>query len=266
MSTLHNAPDQALRVFDARGARIQYECGGEPVSSAKFVMVWAHGWGQTRAAMRALSQSVRGAAHVLIDFPGFGGTAPPQDVWGTGDYADACAAMLREIAPGKTIVWAGHSFGGRVGIQLAARHQGLLAGLVLIAAAGLKRKRPPLQALQLWARVRVFKLMKALFPARAEKMRAQMGSADYRNAGAMRPIFVKTVNEDLADAAKQVACPVLLVYGARDTETPAEYGERYQRLMPNAELSIIPNNDHYSVLGEGRHVVAKRLAGFLEKL
>src|SRR5579875_2176145 len=99
-------------------------------------LVWGHGWGQSGAALLPLAEALKAfASSSLIDFPGFGKSANPPETWGTADYADAVAAWLPTITREK-IVWLGHSFGGRVGIQLAARHPQLVKGLVLIASAG----------------------------------------------------------------------------------------------------------------------------------
>jgi pimeloyl-ACP methyl ester carboxylesterase len=99
-----------------------------------------------------------------------------------------------------------------------------------------------------------------------EALAARFGSADYRNAGAMRPIFVKVVREDLSGAAGRVTCPVLLLYGAQDSETPPEFGQRYAKLMTDARYFELPGQDHYTVLGDGRHQVLHRLKEFLDSL
>ena len=98
-----------------------------------------------------------------------------------------------------------------------------------------------------------------------EPLRMKFGSADYRNAGPLRPILVKVVNEDLSEVAAQVRCPTLLVYGQDDTETPPELGKRLADLIPRAELSVLPHQDHYSLLGDGRHLVLKRLQDFVQR-
>ncbi|MCD8497675.1 MAG: alpha/beta hydrolase [Alphaproteobacteria bacterium] len=109
------------------------------------VILWAHGWGHSHEAFMPLAESlVRLGKHVLIDFPGFGQSPKPDADWATEDYADAMAAWIKEQGIGP-VIWVGHSFGGRVGIQLAARHPDLIKAMCLIAGAGLKRKRPPLK-------------------------------------------------------------------------------------------------------------------------
>lgn len=231
------------------------------------VVLWAHGWGQSHAAFLPLAESLsRSGRHVLIDCPGFGQSPVPPGIWGTEDYADALAAFLKTIIK-KPVIWAGHSFGCRVGIQLAAKYPDLVSGLVLIAAAGMPRKRPAHIRLYWKARIALFKFLKKLIPEGPGRDRLYriFGSKDYQSAGALRHIFVKVVNENLTETAAHIACPVLLVYGIHDTETPPELGERYNRLIKNSELVTLDGQDHYSVLGAGRHQVAPLIKRFIER-
>lgn len=205
--------------------------------------------------------------HVVIDFPGFGASPVPQEIWGTEDYADAVAALIRANTK-ESIIWVGHSFGCRVGIQLAARHPDLIAGLFLISAAGLARKRSLWNRLYFGARIKLFKILKALIPfgISREWLYSKFGSADYKNAGPLREIFVKVVNEDLSRIATDLRCKVSLVYGSKDTETPPEMGERLSKLIPNSELYVLDGHDHYSILMSGKHKVLQKLNAFIKEV
>ena len=164
-------------------------------------------------------------------------------------------------------IWIGHSFGGRVGIQLAARRPDLVTRLVLIAAAGLQRRRSLMERTRIATKIRTFKALKRLAPVTGmdvDKLRERFGSSDYKAAGDMRDTLTKVVSEDLTDIAAQISCPTRLLYGELDTETPPEIGQRLAAIIPEAELSVLPGQDHYTVLGEGRHQVAKRIRDFLE--
>lgn len=231
------------------------------------LIIWAHGWGQNRNAFLKIVEPFKERArHILLDLPGFGQSPPPPDNWGTEDYARAVALWLKKNnAP--PIIWVGHSFGCRVGIRLAALYPERIANLCLIAGAGLKRKRPLHKKIYFFLRIRLFKLLKHLLPAGnlKDRVMAYFGSADYKNAGAMKTIFIRTVNEDLSTIAPQVKCPVTLIYGENDTETPPEFGQRYARLMPDAKFVVLNGQDHYSVLSEGRHPVVKILDQLITK-
>ncbi len=254
-----------MQSFHSNGAQFSYLRLDEAGPDAP-VIVWAHGWGQNHAAFLPMMETLRKTAtHILLDFPGFGESPPPPEHWGTEEYADAVAAWLKDqgFPP---VIWVGHSFGCRVGIRLASKYPERVKALCLIAAAGLKRKRPPLQRLYFYLRIKLFKALKVFLPQgeMREKVLSKFGSADYKKAGPMRAIFIRTVNEDLSENARAVRCPVRLVFGANDTETPPEFGTRYQALMPDAQLLILDGLDHYSVLTNGRHQAVKVVSDLLK--
>jgi pimeloyl-ACP methyl ester carboxylesterase len=232
------------------------------------LLIWGHGWGHTHRALLPLAESMRRVAPlVLVDFPGFGESPMPPGPWGTEDYADAMAEWLATLPAGRR-VWVGHSFGSRVGLQLAARHPELVQGLFLIAAAGLPRQRSPAARIRFAARRWAFRIARSLTPEgpARDRLRERFGSADYRQAGAMRPVLVKAVSENLSEPARAVRCPTVLLYGEHDRETPPDIGERLQRLIPDAQLHVLRGFDHWNVLTEGQHQVTHRLSEFLERL
>jgi pimeloyl-ACP methyl ester carboxylesterase len=232
------------------------------------LLVWGHGWGHTHGALLPLAESLRRiASSVLVDFPGFGESPLPPGAWATENYADATAEWLATLPAGRR-VWIGHSFGSRVGLQLAARHPETVQGLFLIAAAGLPPQRSPAARIRFAARRWAFRIARSLTPEgpARDRLRDRFGSADYRQAGAMRPILVKAVSENLSEAARAVRCPVVLVYGEHDRETPPDIGERLQHLIPDAQLHVLRGFDHWNVLTEGQHQVTHRLSEFLKRL
>lgn len=234
----------------------------------KPVVLWAHGWGQDHTAFsNIISPLERIAKHISLDFPGFGQSPAPSETWGTQDYADAIASWMRDqnMPP---VLWVGHSFGCRVGLQMATRHPDLIRGLCLIAGAGLKRKRPLHKKIYFYCRIKLFKLLKRFLPngLLKDKIITAFGSSDYRNAGTMRHIFVRVVNEDLTEEAQNVTCPTILIYGSHDTETPPEFGTRFSQLIKGSKLHLLEGQDHYSVLQGGRHPVIKIINDFIGTL
>lgn len=239
--------------------------------TAPIRVVWAHGWGQSHHAFLRMAETLGSSScHILLDLPGFGASSPPPAAWGTEDYADDAATLLRSLPPfnGPT-VWIGHSFGCRVGIQIAARHKGLIQGLCLIAGAGLPRRRGFFENLSLKARIYSFKIAKffwTLLGRDVEELRRKFGSADYRAAGVLRDIFIKVVREDLSEIAKTISCPTLLIYGEKDSETPPEIGQRLNDLIPGSRLVILEGQDHYSLLADGRHQTLKHVQNFMKEI
>jgi pimeloyl-ACP methyl ester carboxylesterase len=244
-----------------------YRVGGAAPSGAA-ELVWAHGWGHTHQALLPLAQAMRPAADSwLIDLPGFGASPIPPFAWGTEDYADAMAEWLATLPTGRKI-WVGYSFGCRVGLQLAARHPAAVDGLFLIAAAGLPPHRSLASKAKRLPKRIAFRVMRRLTPEgpARDRLRERYGSSDYRNAGAMRPVLVKAVNENLSDVARAVRCPVVIVHGEADTESPPEIAERFHALIPNSRLHLLRGFDHYTILTDGRHQVTHLLGDLLRGL
>jgi pimeloyl-ACP methyl ester carboxylesterase len=231
-------------------------------------LVWAHGWGHSHAALTPLAEAMRPHADSrLVDLPGFGASPLPPGPWSTADYADAIAAWLVGL-PERKRVWVGHSFGCRVGIQLASRHPDAVAALFLIAAAGLPPHRSLAARLRRMPRRLAFRTLRAVTPEgpARDRLRERFGSSDYRNAGAMRPVLVKAVNDDLSEPARRIRLPVVLVHGEQDSESPPEIAIRLRALIPGARLHLLRGFDHLSIIGDGRHQVAHLLGELLETL
>jgi pimeloyl-ACP methyl ester carboxylesterase len=251
---------------DVRGAEMAvFHLDGNARASAP-LLVWAHGWGHTHANLLPLAEAMQSSGRsALVDLPGFGASPLPPEAWGTAEYADACAEWLTSLPSGRRI-WIAHSFGCRVGLQLAARHPETIDGLFLIAAAGLQPHRSLRARLRFASRRWAFRTLRSLVPEgpARERLRQCFGSADYARAGPLRPILSKTVAENLSEVAERVRCPSVLVYGEQDRETPPEMGERLRSLIPDAQLYVLRGFDHWNVLTEGRHQVVHRLAEFVE--
>ena len=231
-------------------------------------VIWAHGWGHSHASLLPLAQAMRQRADSwLVDLPGFGVSPLPPGPWGTEDYADAIAQWLAGL-PARPRIWVGHSFGCRVGVQLAARHPAAVDALFLIAAAGLPPHRSLLARVRRTPRRLAFRVMRAMTPEgpARDRLRERYGSSDYRAAGAMRPVLVKAVNEDLSEVARRIRVPVVLVHGEADSESPPEIATRFHALIPDSRLHLLRGFDHLSIIGDGRHQVTHLIGELLESL
>jgi len=223
------------------------------------IIIWAHGWGQDLSSLKSIAEGLNAPLQqFLIDLPGFGQTPTPNTSYTTRDYAQHIADWLAPLG-NRPIIWIGHSFGCRVGLQFAKLFPKKIVHLCCIAGAGLQRTRTPWQKFKLQSRIYTYKALKKITPL--GPMRTQLdqffGSRDFQAAGVLRNIFVTTVNEDLTSVAQQVLCPTTLIYGELDTETPPEFGSRYARLIPQSTVYILPDQDHYSLIGNGQHQVIR---------
>ena len=266
MVTLNLQKCNDMQIVSPLGIELAFQqLGAEPKADIPQV-VWAHGWMQSHVALLPLAKSLEKiGSHLLVDFPGFGYSPMPPEAWGTKDYAEHIAAWLKSFSCDKRI-WVGHSFGCRVGIQIAALYPDLIDGLFLIAAPGLPNQRSLWKQLKIKAKIYSYKGLKRLVPfgVSANWLKSRFGSRDYQSAGILRPIFMKVVSEDLTEIAKRVRCPVHLVYGDGDKETPFYVGQRYADCMQKASFFLLHRYDHYSILTEGRYQVLNQLKTFWE--
>lgn len=229
--------------------------------TSKPPIVFGHGWGRSYRDFIPVAEALAPIANsYLIDFPGFGDTPRPKEAWGTQDYAEHLITHLREAYGLERFTWVGHSFGGRVGMRIAAAHPSVLRHLVLVASAGIPRTRTMLQKLRGRRRSWAFKIRKSMAKSdeALDALEKQYGSPDYihsREIG-MRDIFVRTVNEDQTKTLPQIACPTTIIYGGKDVDTPVEVGQRLADGIADARLIICPHFDHISILDRGRHQIA----------
>ena len=229
------------------GLNIKYKKTGEGTP-----VVLLHGWGCDlhifEKAQAALSQNFMVYS---IDFPGFGESDDPPEVWGVEKYTQLVEDFFRaENIDNPVLI--GHSFGGRVSILFASRNK--TDKVILVGSAGVKPRRKP----KYYFKVYSYKLMKAVIKLLygqekgevvLEKYRSKKGSADYQNAsGVMRNVLIKVVNEDLQEVMPQIAAPTLLIWGENDDATPVSDAKIMEKLIPNAGLVVLKNAGHYCFL------------------
>lgn len=216
-------------------------------------VILMHGWGCDHTTVASIERVASSCGYrvVNVDFPGFGDSQEPTDVWGVEDYTRQIEALTKELGI-KSPILLGHSFGGRVGILYASRNQ--VEKLILVDAAGIKPKR----SLKYYWKVYSFKAVKRLMylslgkdaaEKRLDAKRAKAGSSDYANASPMmRRILSKVVNEDLTDRLHLIKAPTLLIWGENDTATPLSDAQKMEKLIPDAGLVSFPGCGHYSFL------------------
>lgn len=261
-------PSRAARIerFEHHGAGLIDEVIGD--SPARH-LVFLHGWGGNREALRGIGTLFQHTHTVhLLDLPGFGeASAPPAD-WDTVHYTDLVQEHLRAHVVG-SVVLIGHSFGGRVAVRLAARQMPQVEGLVLMGVPGLPQPVFTRKAVRRWW---IRGLRRVMFTARPivggrglDWHTRTFGSTDYLAAGAMRPVLVRVVNEDLTESARRITCPTLLLWGTDDREAPPWLAERYLALIGSrATLEWLPHKDHHPYHGTGAHLCGQRIRSWLE--
>jgi len=233
-----------------------------------------HGWGSNLKLFDALANVISEKYTVVsLDFPGFGLSDEPKEVWDVSAYSEFMVEFIQKFKCEKVIL-VGHSFGGRVIIKLSNMPDlpFSIEKIILVDSAGVRPKR----TLKYKVKVGIYKTGKAffsfgpvkkMFPNTLDNYRKKMGSSDYNNASeTMRNILVKTVNEDLTHLLKNIKAPTLLIWGENDTATPVSDGQLMEKNIENAGLVVLKGAGHYSFLDQAFafHKIVKSFLGIGE--
>ncbi len=190
--------------------------------------MFLHGWGGSIASFGGAINyySMRGYGVAALDFPPFGASPEPSECWSLRDYTSLTLSVMDSLGIEKAII-IGHSFGGRVALDIAAKTD-RAEKLVLVSAAGLKPKRGIGYKLKLRRFIRDRKKGRDV---------TKYYSPDYlAMPERLRGVFSRIVAEDLSDRLPLVRCPTLVVYGAFDTETPPYMAKRMYKGIKNSRI------------------------------
>ena len=237
-------PTQTLTVGGQR-VRLLDSGTGDPV-------VVLHGWGGRIESVNPIIDCLSSHFRVVsVDLPGFGESPVPAGVWGTPDYATFLRDLLADLGVDRAH-FVGHSFGAKISFYLAATVPALVEKVVLAGSPGL-RTPPSGAARAKRAASRTARVVGRLGPpGRAIRDRAYkaIASQDYLDAGPMRPIMVRVVNEDYKDLLPRIDVPTLLIWGSADDAAPIEHGKMMEHLIPDAGLVVFEGAGHFSYLDE----------------
>lgn len=242
-------------IIEIDGVKLNYTCHGEGKP-----LIVMHGWGCNISTVASITAVAAKSCKVYtIDFPGFGQSPEPPEVWGVEEYTRLIEGMVKKLGIDNPMLL-GHSFGGRVGILYASRNP--VAKLILVDAAGVKPRR----SLKYYFKVYSYKAARRLTyllnskekaDRIVEERRKKSASADYLAASPrMRAILSKCVNEDLCGVMPAIKAPTLLIWGENDTATPLRDAKKMEKLIPDAGLVSFPACGHYSFLDNPRQFAA----------
>jgi pimeloyl-ACP methyl ester carboxylesterase len=260
------------RPYELLGRRVNVLDTG-PVAGGGTPLLFIHGWSSSWQSWLLNIPAFRDTRRCLsLDLPGFGGSDMPAEPITIQGYAKTVDAMCQELGVERVAV-VGNSMGGFVAAELAIASPERVERLVLVSAAGLHIAELRLErALARLRRVeRTFARCGGYVAARSERFarRARLrrivlaGVAAHPEllpgplvaeqvAGAGRPGFMPALRAmaayPLRHRLAQIACPALIVWGARDRVVPVRDAAAFQRLIPDARKVVYPDTGHVPML------------------
>jgi 3-oxoadipate enol-lactonase len=265
MQVAKDLPGFEERSAAIKGVRMRYLVAG----SGSTVML-VHGLGGSASNWVELAPLLARARRVIApELPGHGGSSPLAAVPNLNPFADRLADVLRREGIAEATV-VGHSFGGSVALRLAMRHPGLVGSLVLAGTAGISSsRRAAMYGLRLTA---LLKPGRRIAPYRRRIARSPLlRTLVFGGWGADDPIALSPraaegflagperhsdtfsavralLLEDPRTELHGVACPCLVLWGARDTQVGVADAFEYARRL-GAPLRVIAGCGHL-LIGE----------------
>ena len=193
---------------------------------------------------------------VLLDLPGYGGSAPPGPMASPAHMADLLAQCLDGLGWERAVV-AGTSLGGWFAMELAIRHPDRVAALVLADAAGLHSPESYLFALFCQGQAAA-SAQRLIAEAIWERLPAAEGATDDADVGAaVWGAWVQelaaaawcswhpyTENPRLLALLPRIVCPVRILWGARDALIPLRHGRLLADGIAGASLEVVDGVGH----------------------
>lgn len=224
-----------------------------------------HGWGDSLQGFHGLQAELAKKYNVIaVDLPGFGQTQIPEKTWGLNDYVQFVYDFLSklDIEPYAII---GHSNGGALAIRGIGSGKLHTNKLILLASSGIRGEyKGRIKAIRLVTKTG--KLLTSPLPKGVkQKLRKQVYQtvgSDMLVAEHMQETFKQVVTDDVRADAANITIPTLLLYGAKDTATPPNYGREFQKLIKDSMFEELPDAGHF-VHHDQAAAVATRIEEFL---
>ena len=208
-----------------------------------------------RASFDAIAPSLSKSFRVIVpELPGFGQS--PAVTGGLAGVADRVAEAVKDGADGQEAIVLGNGYGVFVALQMAIRHPGLAAKLVL-ADCGAAFSEPGREAFRNMAAASKAEGLAAITDVAMRRLFApEFQSAHPDLMADRREAFLKTdpvvfrdacaalAELDLRPALSKVKAPVLVLVGEHDEATPPPMSHELTAGLPQARLLIIPGCAH----------------------
>lgn len=216
--------------------------------SALFIL---HGWGSSFKTWVNVQDQLAeyGLRVIAVDLPGFGKTDEPPSYWSLGDYTDFVRELAKQLNLEKFALL-GHSFGGRIAIDYAARYSEDLQKLILVAAAGVVRhKETKIAVFRVFTKVgnKVFSVPGLrYFKNIISKIWYKFtGENDYHKASPrMKQIMSRVLDENLRPYLPRITVPTLILWGEKDIMTPLSDAKILNEEIQNSYLHIFEGEPH----------------------
>jgi len=209
-------------------------------------ILFVHGWGGTIYSLHKLAcLASKKYTSYLIDLPGFGKSDNPPEHWGVEGYAELIKIFIEKVISSKTH-YVGHSFGGEIGIYLAAHFPNSICTLTLCNSS-FKRQNKVSKVAQMlkWIPKEKNILIRMMYPYIKKLyytiIKKQSDLIKYPH---LEKNFRKIVTQDLTSDTNKIHHPTLILWGELDTYTPVIWAYELEKNISKSILHVFPEVGH----------------------
>ena len=218
-------------------------------------LVFLHGWRGSIESFELVAKNFKNNRCLLIDFPPFGNSEEPYEIWDIDTYTDLVFNIL-EAEKIKSFSFIAHSFGGRVAINFSSVYNERVKKLLLVDSAGIR----PRFSVKKFIAVSRYRIAKKL-----GKNTDSFGSPDYKALSPlMRKTFVNIVNQNALPSLKNITAKTLIINGEHDDQTPLYMAKKLHKHIKNSALIIFENCGHFAYLEDYLKFIAVSKSFFKE--
>lgn len=210
-----------------------------------------HGWNLESKKFKPLTSLLSKKKFMVYcpDLPGFGLSEKPKSALYLDDYVHFVLDYMKKnkIIKANFIC---HSFGGRIGIKLAACYPEKINKLILTGAPGLVPV-PRFKILFFLYLAKFGKLIFTLpllsfFQSKAQKIIYRLANANdyYHTNVSMRESFQNVVRENLKEYLSLISAQTLLLWGINDSFVPVSIAHKMSKIIPGSKLVILDKSGH----------------------
>jgi len=224
------------------GVDLYYEVHGS-AGSSRTPLVLLHGGGSTFETSFAeiLPALSMGRRVIVYDRQGHGRTADIDRPFSFQQSAEDAVGLLRTLGVSRAD-FMGFSNGGQIALQIALSHPEVVRKLVIESAMFSRDGADP----AFWEGFDHARLEDMPAELREEYVRVAPRPADLTAMFWKSVEQMKTFQGWTPDQIRSIRAPSLVLLGDRDVVRP-EHGVALYRLLPHAQLAILPDTDHRAI-------------------
>lgn len=215
-------------------------------NSIKPIYFLLHGWGGSTESLKRLEELFRLNGNLVhnLEYPGFGNLKEVEKAMNLNDYTDYLSNKIQELnTENRPVILVGHSFGGKIILNLLSRQNINIFKSFIVNASGIK---PNLNfKARILKRLAILKFLLKNSLIRKLFYKFIVRESDYlKTSGKLKETFKNVINEHLDDKLKQIQSDVVIIWGENDKVTPLYMAKKFKNEIINSKLFIIKDSSH----------------------